>query len=125
MPDESPYDSIPEADVASGRILAAVAYLPALCFVGLFAAPTNRYVGFHARQGLLLFLAEIVGAIAISMFDASLGVIPVVGFLASALLKFVLWFAFLGATVYGVIKGANGEVARIPYLGDAVERLPV
>jgi len=125
MPDESPYDSIPQADVASGRILAAVAYLPALCFVGLFAAPANLYVGFHARQGLLLFLAEIVGALAIGMFDASLGRIPVLGFLASAILKFVIWFGFFGATVYGVIKGANGEVARIPYLGDAVERLPV
>jgi len=125
MPDESPYDSIPEADDASGRILAAVAYLPALCFVGLFAAPANRYVGFHARQGLLLFLAEVVGALAIGMFDASLGRIPVLGFLASAILKFVIWFGFLGATVYGVIKGANGEVARIPYLGDAIERLPV
>ena len=125
MPDESPYDSIPEADVATGRILASVAYLPALCFVGLFAAPGNRYVGFHARQGLLLFLTEIVGAVAISMFDASLGMIPVLGFLASAILKFILWFGFLGATVYGVIKGANGEIARIPYLGDAVERLPI
>jgi uncharacterized membrane protein len=125
MPDESPYESIPAADIASGRILAAVAYLPALCFVGLFAAPGNRYVGFHARQGLLLFLAEIVGALVISLFDASLGAIPVVGFLASAILKFVLWFSFLGATVYGVIKGANGETARIPYLGDAIERLPL
>lgn len=125
MPDESPYESIPAQDIASGRILAAVAYLPALCFVGLFAAPGNRYVGFHARQGLLLFLVEIVGALAISFFDASLGMIPVLGFLASAVLKFVLWFGFLGATVYGVIKGANGEVARIPYLGEAVERLPL
>ena len=125
MPTESPYDSIPEADVASGRILAAVAYLPALCFGGLFAAPGNRYVGFHARQGLLLFLAEIVGAVVIALFDASLGAIPVLGFLASAVLKFAIWFGFLGATVYGVIKGANGEVARIPYLGDAVERLPI
>lgn len=125
MPDQSPYESISAADIASGRILAAVAYLPALCFVGLFVAPGNRYVGFHARQGLLLFLAEIVGALVIALFDASLGAIPVLGFLMSAILKFVLWFGFLGATVYGVIKGANGETARIPYLGDAIERLPL
>jgi len=125
MPDESSYASIPPEDIENGRILAAVAYLPALCFVGLFAAPGNRYVGFHARQGLLLFLAEIVGTLVIAFFDASLGRIPVLGFLASALLKFGLWFGFLGATVYGVIKGANGELARIPYLGDAIERMPL
>lgn len=125
MPKESPYASIPEDEIASGRLLAAVAYIPALCFVGLYAAPGNRYVGFHARQGLLLFLTEIVAALAIALYDASLGRIPVLGFLVGALLKFILWFGLLGATVYGMIKASNGEVARLPYLGDAVERIPI
>ncbi|MGE5175501.1 MAG: DUF4870 domain-containing protein [Hyphomicrobiales bacterium] len=122
---ESPYASIPEAEIETGRLLAAVAYLPALCFVGLFAAPRNRYVAFHARQGLLLFLAEIVAWIAIAIYDASIGRIPVLGFLLGALVKFVVGVGFLAATVYGAVKAANGETARLPYLGDAVERMPL
>ncbi len=122
-PPESPLE-ISEREIASGRLLASVAYLPGLCFVGLLGAPENRYIGFHARQGFLLLMVEVVAWIAIAIYDASLGRIPVLGFLVGAVIKFVTGFSLLGVTVYGVIKGAGGEMARIPYLGDAVERVP-
>ena len=115
---------IPERDVVDGRLLAAVAYLPGLCFIGLLGTPENHYVGFHARQGFLLFALEIVAWIGLAIYDASLGRIPVLGFLIGAVLRFGIWSSFLAATVYGVIKGAGGEMARIPYLGDAVEKVP-
>jgi uncharacterized membrane protein len=117
-------DAIPHEEIESGRLLAAVAYLPGLCFIGLLGAPENRYVGFHARQGFLLFLLEVVACIAIAIYEASVGRIPILGFLIGALVRFVLGFAFLGATIYGVVKGASGEMARIPYLGDAIEKVP-
>ena len=95
-----------------------------LCFIGLLGAPENRYVAFHARQGFLLLLVEVVIAIALAIYDGSVGMIPVVGFLVGALLKFILWMSVLALTVYGVVKGASGEMARIPILGDAVEKVP-
>ncbi len=112
--DPSP-DVIPSEEIESGRLLAAVAYI---------GAPENRYVGFHARQGFLLFLLEVIACVALAIYDASLGRIPLLGFLIGALVRFVLGFAFLGATIYGVVKGATGEMARIPYLGDAVGKVP-
>jgi uncharacterized membrane protein len=115
---------IPERDISTGRLLASVAYLPGLCFVGLLGAPQNRYVGFHARQGFLLFMVELVAWLAIGIYDASLGRIPVLGFLVGAVIKFVAGMGLLAMTVYGVIKGAGGELARIPYLGDSIERVP-
>lgn len=121
---DPPTEAIPHEEIESGRLLAAVAYLPGLCFVGLLGAPENRYVGFHARQGFLLFLLEVVVCIAIAIYEASLGRIPILGFLIGALVRFVLGFAFLGATIYGVVKGASGEMARIPYLGDAIGKVP-
>ncbi len=121
--DPSP-DPIPREEIEGGRLLAAVAYLPGLCFVGLLGAPENRYVGFHARQGFLLFLLEVVACIALAVYDASLGRIPLLGFLIGAVVRFVLGFGFLGATIYGAVKGATGEMARIPYLGDAVGKVP-
>jgi uncharacterized membrane protein len=112
-------DAISEREIESGRLLAAVAYLPALCFVGLLSAPDNRFVGFHARQGFLLFLVEVVAWIAVAIYEGSIGRIPVLGFLVGAVIRFVLGLGFLVVTVYGVIKGASGEMARIPGLGEA------
>lgn len=121
--DPSP-EAIPSEEIERGRLLAAVAYLPGLCFVGLIGAPENRYVGFHARQGFLLFLLEVIACVALAIYDASLGRIPLLGFLIGAVVRFVLGFGFLAATIYGVVKGATGEMARIPYLGDAIGKVP-
>jgi uncharacterized membrane protein len=105
--------------VERGRLLGAVAYLPGLCFVGLLGM-----VAFHARQGFLLLSVEGVVWIALWIYDASLGRIPVVGFLVGAVLHFACGIALLAATVYGVVKAAAGEMSRIPVLGDHVERVP-
>ena len=118
-----PYDSVSEREIATGRALAAVAYLPGLCFIGLLEAPRNRFVRFHARQGLVLFGAEIVGAVAIAIVDASLGSIPVLGLIAGASVRLMLGLLFLAVTVYGVMKGASGEMIRIPVLADLAERM--
>ena len=121
-PDEA---EVTAEEIAAGRILSAVAYLPGLCFIGLFGASHNRYVSFHARQGLLLFLVEVVAWVALAIYDGSLGEIPLIGFLVGAVARFALGFILLAATIYGVIKGAGGEMARIPYLGDAIGKVPL
>jgi uncharacterized membrane protein len=110
--------------VERGRLLAAIAYLPGLCFVGLLGMPENPFVAFHARQGFLLLAVEAVVWAALWIYDASLGRIPVLGFLLGAVLYFVLGITLLAATVYGVVRAAAGTMARIPVLGDYVERVP-
>lgn len=117
------YDSVSEREITTGRALAAVAYLPGLCFIGLVEAPRNRFVRFHAQQGMVLFALEIVGAVSIAIVDASLGSIPVLGLIAGASLRLILGFLFLAVTVYGVLKGASGEMIRIPVLADVADRM--
>jgi uncharacterized membrane protein len=119
-----PYETVPPEDVERGRLLASIAYLPALCFVGLAGMPENRFVAFHARQGFVLLCAEAVALLAVWIFDVSLGRIPILGLVLGALLRFVLGMAFLATTVYGVIKASGGETTRIPALGDFIERVP-
>lgn len=111
-------------EIEDGRILAAVAYLPALCFVGFAAAPTNRYVQFHARQGLILFGVEVAAWIALWILDASVGRIPFLGLLVTAIARLAVGLTLLAVTVYGVAKGASGSFARIPFLGDGIEKVP-
>jgi uncharacterized membrane protein len=124
VPVASRYDSISPEDVERGRLLAAVAYLPGLCFIGLLGAPENAFIGFHARQGFLLLLLEILLTLFFWIYDGTLGRIPYLGPLVGYIVKFVAWTAVLLLTAFGVAKAANGEVARIPYLGDQVERVP-
>jgi len=111
-------------EIADGRILAAISYLPALCFVGFAAAPTNRYVRFHARQGLLLFGVEVAAWIAIWIVAVSVGRIPFLGILVLAAVRLVVGLVLLAVTIYGVAKGASGEFARLPFLGDGIEKVP-
>ena len=68
---DTPQGTVPDDEIARGRLLASVAYLPGLCFIGLLGAPDNRYVGFHARQGFLLLLVEVAVAIEISDRDCA------------------------------------------------------
>ena len=120
----SPYDSIDPEQLERGRLLASVSYLPGLCFLGLLGAPENAFIGLHARQGFLLFLVEIVIAVFFWIYDGTLGRIWLFGPIVGYLIKFPVWTAVLLVTVYGVVRAANGELARIPYLGEQVERVP-
>jgi uncharacterized membrane protein len=124
VPDASPYDSITPEDVERGRLLAAVAYLPGLCLVGLLGAPENAFIGFHARQGLLLFLVEAVLVIFFWIYDGTLGQIPYVGPFVGYLVKFIVWTSVLLVTAFAAAKAAGGEIIRLPYLGEHVERVP-
>jgi len=124
VPAASRYDSISPEDVQRGRLLAAVAYLPGLCFIGLLGAPENAFIGFHARQGFLLLMLEVLLTLFFWIYDGTLGRIPYLGPFIGYVVKFVAWTAVLLLTAFGVAKAANGEVSRIPYLGDQVERVP-
>jgi uncharacterized membrane protein len=124
VPAASPYDSITPEDVQRGRLLAAVAYLPGLCFLGLLGAPENQFIGFHARQGFLLFVLEVALAVFFGVYDGTLGNIPYVGPILGYLVKFVVWTGVLLVTAFAVAKAASGEVTRLPYLGEHVEQVP-
>ncbi len=118
------FEDATREEIEDGRILAAVAYLPALCFVGFAAAPTNRYVQFHARQGLILFALEMAAWVGLWIIDVSIGAIPFLGLLVTAAARLAVGFLFLAVTIYGVAKGASGTFARIPFLGDGIEKVP-
>ena len=107
------FEDASREEIEDGRILAAVAYLPALCFVGFAAAPTNRYVRFHARQGLILFGVEIAASVGLWILDVSVGLIPFLGLVVTAVARLAVGLLLLAVTVYGVAKGASGTFASI------------
>lgn len=90
--------SITEAE----RKWAAVSYLWILWIVPLLLKRNSNYVQFHAKQGMVLFVAEIIS-----------GLIPVIGWLIGLIL---IIFAVLG-----VLEALAGRFWELPILGKYVK----
>ncbi len=136
MPIEQPHS---RQDVSEGAFLAAIGYFGALCLVPLLLQPNNKYSRYHAKQGLVLFAAEVVlgvgGVILFWLTHLIFGLIlihiPVLGeflnFIINVLVFWVFWgilgvgsFAF---SVIGAYNAWGGNLWQMPLLWYYARRL--
>ncbi len=94
-------------DVEDNRVVAAIGYLGLLCLVPLLAARGSRFAQEHAKQGLILCCAWIIGSFGFW--------IPLFGWLAALLLFIVNAYAFLVCL--------NGRFWEVPYIGKYREKI--
>lgn len=96
----------PVTDNASNeKVMAILAYLGILCLIPVLIADESDFVKYHANQGLVLFIAEII------LF--AIGIIPIIGWLIS-------FIGFLGAVILaimGIINAANEKKEPLPLIG--------
>ena len=102
MPEEKKQVVNKDKDIEENKTVAALSYIWVLCLVPLLTKKKSKFAQFHAKQGLILFIAEIVG---IFIFW-----IPVIGW--------ALGIALLVVSIMGVLKTLNGEWWKIPYVYD-------
>lgn len=95
-----------QKDVEENKAMAAIAYLGVLCLVPLLLKKDSRYAQEHAKQGFVLFLAEILVWI--------LGAFPVIGW-------FIIWpvgsIVAIIVSIIALLKALQGEFWEIPLLG--------
>jgi uncharacterized membrane protein len=88
-----------------GKIPAMLAYVPFLCFFALFLKRDNPYAFHHGKQGLILFLIEMI---------------------AIALRWDLLWNLILilcgGVAVWGIVAAFRGVKFRLPLLSDLLDK---
>lgn len=97
---EQPSKTSKDLDVEINKGIAALSYVWILCLVPLLGKRDSKFAQFHAKQGLVLFIAELV-------------------------LSLVMWFPFFGQliglvliiiSVFGVWKTLQGEWWEAPFL---------
>lgn len=104
-------------DIESNKLYAALCYIPIICIFPILAKTfRSGFVRFHANQGLVLFILEIV----ISALFYALSLIPIAG----KILSFPLYIAssfvnlvFLILIVYGAATAYMGLARVIPIIG--------
>jgi uncharacterized membrane protein len=106
MPEENQASSQPKTpmnpDVEANKTVAVLSYLSVLCLVPLLAKKDSKFCQFHAKQGLTLFIIEIIATFIIW--------VPFIGWL--------LGLGLLVVCVMAIVRALNGEWWEIPYIYD-------
>lgn len=93
-----------QKDIERNKIASAIGYIGVLCFLPLLLKRKSKFAQFHAKQGLLLFIIEIVGWF-----------IPVIG-----------WILYIVAIIYAVLgikASLEGKYWEMPFLGTFAKKL--
>jgi uncharacterized membrane protein len=101
--------------------LAYMSFVPAVIFLVLEPYNKNRFVRFHSIQCLLFWAAAIAIAIALKLASVVLFIIPVLGPLLVLLVSMVVGLAAVVIWFVLVIKAFQGEMFKLPMLGDLAE----
>ncbi|MCR4279999.1 MAG: hypothetical protein NUV82_01070 [Candidatus Komeilibacteria bacterium] len=104
-----PAEKSPDKDVQDNALLAAIGYIWILCLIPLLLKRDSKFAQFHAKQGLILFIIEIVGWLIFW--------IPVVGWL--------LFIAVLVLSIMGIVNALQGKWWEMPYLGTWAKKINI
>jgi len=94
-----------DQDVRDNKIWALLAYFGILVLIPLLAKKDSKFAQFHAKQGLVMFIAWFFSWI------------PILGWLLGLALL-VLW-------VMAVINVLQGKYWKMPVLGDFAEKINI
>jgi uncharacterized membrane protein len=89
-----------DKDVNDNKVMAALSYAWILCLVPLLGKRDSKFAQFHAKQGLVLFVLELIASFFMWF--------PVFGQL--------LMLALVVISVLGIVKALNGEWWKIPFI---------
>ena len=100
----------PVQEIEEGKTAAILAYVPFMCFVPLIKMKQNRFALQHGKQGLILFLIEIIALIFLlpKISDLFWGFVIIVS---------------LAVAVTGILYAVQGREWKIPFVGDLADKL--
>lgn len=113
MPEETPTPT--GGGVDQNRMMAAIGYLGPLFLVPMLALPKDHFAQFHARQGMVLFIAEVlVWFVFDFLFISAFGF---GGFFIWSTLSFLLWVGTVILTILGFVNAYQGKEVPLPVIG--------
>lgn len=89
-------------------VFAILAYIGILFIVPLLAAKDSKFAMYHANQGLVLFLAELIAGFAAAILSVAL-----IGFLLMPL----VWLVSFILMIIGIMNAANKQMKPLPIIG--------
>jgi len=98
--------------IDEGKAAAILGYIPFMCFVPLVKMKDNPFALRHGKQGLVLFVIEIIAVIFL---------LPKI----SDLIWVMVLVLCLASAVAGIIFALQGQDWKIPFIGDLANKLKI
>lgn len=93
------------------RAFAAISYISILCLVSLLLKKDSQFVQFHAKQGVVLLIAEVILCF--------VNIIPYFGYGVWRILS----LAFLVISVIGIVNAWKGKYWKLPLLSEYAKNI--
>jgi uncharacterized membrane protein len=93
--------------------MAIISYIGFLCLIPLLTNEKDEFVRFHMKQGMVLFIAEVV-------VWAVILAVPFLWFIGN--LFGIIWLVL---SIIGIMNVVNGQKKEIPFLGKFAEMLKI
>ncbi len=96
-----------------------LSYIWLLALIPFLVEKNDREVQWNSKNGLILFAAEFVCWIVVTVINF----IPVIGTIVGCLGSIVLFFGSIILRIMAIMKAVKGERMLIPVVSDYVEKI--
>ena len=101
---------------SNDKVYGILAYIGILVLVPLLAGKT-QFARFHANQGLVLFIADIILGVMIGITTLVLSPLGIIGAILGGIVSGVVGLCIFVMAIIGIIGAANGEMKSLPIIG--------
>lgn len=92
--------------------MCVLAYLGILSLIPFLAEKEDAFVQYHAKQGVNLFIIEVI----VSIICSIISWIPIIGIIGT-LLSGITGILFLVLAILGIVSACKGEQKELPIIG--------
>lgn len=103
-------------DQSNTILFSILSYIGILWLIPLLVEKNDKVVRFHVNQGIVLFIFDIIGSIAVGILSAIFVFIPVISFLGVVIASLfgILCFVLM---IIGIVNAANKSEKTLPIIG--------
>lgn len=99
-------------DIENGKVMGILSYIGILSLIPYFAEKENEFVKYHAKQGVNLFLIEVICSAGLSIMGMVLWLL--LGLVALA--SFCVGIGSFALSIIGIVNVCNGETKELPII---------
>ena len=98
-------------EIDDGKFMAILSYIGILALIPYLAEKNNKFVMYHAKVGLNLFLLEVIASVALSALGFTIILLPLI-----ALASPVVGIGSVVLSIIGIVNVCNGEAKELPVI---------